>query len=285
MRRILLALSLMTYSCAATADDPLSEWEIDSIEFAENYIEGSPEFVHLSEWTDAGEEHWYERYVRDHCERCPDCCIATPPLEDDSKLCEDCPGESCICVKDGNGHWWIDATLGDTKETKCCTNGEESDECSVLEEASHEDKTFSQHCKSTPPEGFDRMVRIAAEEYGINPKALAVTIYRESRCSRTALGKVGEIGLTQIYPRIWMKTLKKELEISTKEDLWDPQTNLLAGAYILWRCSKRAGYRNPEETFRIYNGSGEGARRYAAASMRSYRRIWRERPWVRKRSK
>jgi len=162
--------------------------------------------------------------------------------------------------------------------TKCCEGGGESEDCLELTEEVIEGH-FSEHCKIQPPANFDRLILQAAGEYNINPKALALTVYRESKCSQKAFGKVGEIGLTQIYPRVWLETLKKELGISSKEDLWKPLTNLRAGAYILWRCNKRSRG-DTQEAFRIYNGSGEGARRYARNQMRSYRRIWRERPWL-----
>jgi hypothetical protein len=162
--------------------------------------------------------------------------------------------------------------------TTMCCGGDEADDC--LEVAGEiVEERFSEHCKIQPPENFDSLILQAAGEYDINPKALALTVYRESKCSQKAFGKVGEIGLTQIYPRVWLETLKKELGISSKEDLWKPLTNLRAAAYILWRCNKRSRG-DTQEAFRIYNGSGEGARRYARHQMRSYRRIWRERPWL-----
>jgi len=162
--------------------------------------------------------------------------------------------------------------------TKCCEGGGEAEDCLELAEEVVEGR-FSQHCKIQPPENFDALILQAAGEYGINPKALALTVYRESKCSQKAFGKVGEIGMTQVYPRVWLETLKKELGITSKEDLWEPLTNLRAGAYILWRCNKRSRG-DAQEAFRIYNGSGEGARRYARHQMKAYRRIWRERPWL-----
>lgn len=96
-------------------------------------------------------QHWYERYVNDACERCPDCCVTVTekgfidpygverPLDwlpedeetirdlaedcnavsedlfGDSEFCSSftCPGDTCPCVVDDQGRWWIDATLGD----------------------------------------------------------------------------------------------------------------------------------------------------------------------------
>lgn len=73
---------------------------------------------------DEGCENWHQRYVEDHCARCPECCVTTLwdsteaelDLPDgDEEHCSDCPGNNCICVQDDYGLWWIDATVGDTE--------------------------------------------------------------------------------------------------------------------------------------------------------------------------
>lgn len=72
--------------------------------------------------------HWHQRYVEENCARCPECCVAVVedgfideygvkrPLDwlpGDVDDCYDCPGPECVCVMDGSGRWWIDATIGD----------------------------------------------------------------------------------------------------------------------------------------------------------------------------
>ena len=122
--------------------------------------------------------------------------------------------------------------------------------------------SFALACSRSAPEGFDELVRAAATEFGINPNVLAVTVYRESGCNAQALGSSGEISLAQVHPKVWTSTLVKEGIIVRAKDLWDPATNLRAGAYILSRLST-AAEGDTFEMFRRYNGSGPKARKYA----------------------
>jgi hypothetical protein len=81
---------------------------------------------------------WHDDYIRGNCGRCPECCVselwdggadedvtdedadAWNDVEGDRAdiediLCteDDCPGDNCPCVKDADGVWWLDATLGE----------------------------------------------------------------------------------------------------------------------------------------------------------------------------
>lgn len=53
---------------------------------------------------DAGS--WHDKYVADHCERCPDCCVTI-------NHCEGCPGPKCDCIKTTNGDWVLSPETGD----------------------------------------------------------------------------------------------------------------------------------------------------------------------------
>ena len=65
---------------------------------------------------------WHDRYIEDHCNNCPECCVELPLEESgcgegqDTEYCEDCPGPECICVQGPEGIWWVNATIGDTEE-------------------------------------------------------------------------------------------------------------------------------------------------------------------------
>ena len=59
---------------------------------------------------DAG--HWYNEYVADNCERCPECCVIIKGKIDH---CEDCPGPECDCVKTAEGEWIISPEAGDAE--------------------------------------------------------------------------------------------------------------------------------------------------------------------------
>ena len=124
---------------------------------------------------------------------------------------------------------------------------------------------FHQHCEFEPPPEFDGMIMRAAKTYGIDPRVLAVTVYRESDCNPAALGGAGEISLTQVNPSVWVETLQEAGVIQRAADLWDPQTNLNASAFILARLQRRA--KTTWGIFYRYNGSGPQARRYADAQM------------------
>ena len=111
---------------------------------------------------------------------------------------------------------------------------------------------FAAHCDKAPPADFAVLVQEAAAEFKVDPRMLAVTVYRESDCDPAARGASGEIGLAQVHPRVWTKTLVDEGLIEDAEDLWDPGTNLRASAFILARMSK-AARGDVQESFRRYN--------------------------------
>jgi len=48
---------------------------------------------------DANCASWHQRYVKDHCDRCPECCTNA----DDE--CGLCPSKVCRCFKDEYGVW------------------------------------------------------------------------------------------------------------------------------------------------------------------------------------
>ena len=126
---------------------------------------------------------------------------------------------------------------------------------------------------------FSERVGAAANLHGVNPRLLALTVYRESGCNVQALGGVGEIGLTQVYPKVWVKRLIREGIITDEVELWNPDINLQAGAFILSLNAKRAKG-DAWGTLRRYNGAGKKARTYASEQMASYREHWDEDPWV-----
>ena len=127
---------------------------------------------------------------------------------------------------------------------------------------------YDERCTFTPPEGLNEALRDAADEFGIDPWLLSATVTRESGCNPKALGSVGEIGLGQVHPDVWVDTLKAEGVIKSKSDLWKVRTNLRATAFVL----KTVTSPSMHTTFRRYNGSGEAAERYADEQTQAYRR-------------
>lgn len=141
---------------------------------------------------------------------------------------------------------------------------------------------FARHCDIEPPSGFNRMVEAAGEATGINPRLIALTVYRESRCKADALGAVGEIGMGQVYPRIWEDTLVNEGVIESVDALYDPEVNLRATGFILGEALRYAKG-DPVDALRRYNGSGPAAERYAHEQSNLYQAMWGEPVWFRNR--
>lgn len=122
-------------------------------------------------------------------------------------------------------------------------------------------KSYSQGCVFRSPNNFDQLLVEAAKEFDLDPNILAVTVYRESGCDAWAYGSSGEVGLTQVTPKYWLRDLQEQGILSRTQELWDPQTNLRASAWIL-NTLKKEGL-SEYQMFRRYNGKGDKARRYA----------------------
>jgi hypothetical protein len=76
------------------------------------------------------DEPWYEKYVRDSCARCPECCARSDraELEDVHCASDVCPGPECPCILDGSGVWWMNDTLSfDDEDIENDHKGEEND--------------------------------------------------------------------------------------------------------------------------------------------------------------
>ena len=131
------------------------------------------------------------------------------------------------------------------------------------------DPVYSAQCEHVPPVGLDDAIVAAAEEYDLDPWLVAVTVYRESRCDQYALGSVGEVGLAQINPSVWMGTLRREGIARRPQELYDVRANLRAAAYVLRRTHDAADG-DLFGTFRRYNGRGPKARQYAREQLVAY---------------
>lgn len=135
---------------------------------------------------------------------------------------------------------------------------------------------FTAHCSWVlPPPDFSPTVHRVAREANLNPRVLALTVYKESRCRADAKGGVGEIGLGQIYPAVWESALKEKGIIYSVDDLYDPEVNLRATAFVLNEAYETARGK-PVDALRIYNGRGKRAIRYAAQQRDKYRALWGE---------
>ncbi|MDB6022100.1 MAG: soluble lytic murein transglycosylase [Pedosphaera sp.] len=89
----------------------------------------------------------------------------------------------------------------------------------------------------------DGPILAAARRYGVEPALVKAVVWRESRFNPEARGSRGEIGLMQVIPnaaaRDWADA--ERLPSVVAEQLLDPGTNTLAGAWYLARLCKRYG--------------------------------------------
>jgi len=86
---------------------------------------------------------------------------------------------------------------------------------------------------NTHPRDFAEYVTRYAEEYGVPEYILYAVIKTESDFESNMLSETGEVGLMQISPETfsWLLTLTKEnLDPGI---LYDPETNIRYGAYML----------------------------------------------------
>ena len=136
-------------------------------------------------------------------------------------------------------------------------------------------RAWSKGCVFLPPEKLDAHIERASAEFEIDPVMLAVTVYRESGCRATARGQAGEVGLAQISPDVWVGELVASGVLQEEWELWVPEQNLRASAYILSSLfvSEKGDVRR---TFQKYNGSGPRARRYGKEQAALYRSISQE---------
>ena len=81
----------------------------------------------------------------------------------------------------------------------------------------------------------------AARRYGVEPALVKAVVWRESRFHPRVRGSRGEIGLMQVLPRAAAKDWSdaEHLPSFTSENLFDPGTNTLIGAWYLEKLLKR----------------------------------------------
>lgn len=86
----------------------------------------------------------------------------------------------------------------------------------------------------------DAPILAAARRYGVQPALVKAVVWRESRFNPAARGRKGEIGLMQIRETAAKEWAGAEhLKAFSPEQLTDPATNTLAGAWYLQKLLKR----------------------------------------------
>lgn len=93
-----------------------------------------------------------------------------------------------------------------------------------------------QRAYSVAPPTADRvspMIIQSAERYQMDPLLMAALIRQESSYRTNVSSPAGAVGLTQIIPRYWQNTCMG--------DLFDENTNINCGTYILSKYTQQAG--------------------------------------------
>ena len=89
----------------------------------------------------------------------------------------------------------------------------------------------------------------AGKEFNVDPYLLVSMSSAESAFRRDAISDKDAIGIMQVVPRYWLYRLDF---IHTRADLFNPQLNIRAGAYILAYFMKKCG--GLRQGIRCYNG-------------------------------
>ena len=84
-------------------------------------------------------------------------------------------------------------------------------------------------------------IDVAAKEYDISPTLLLAISQTESRFYFNAISNKGCIGIMQVNPAVWVAPLIRAGVIRQVSDLYDPQRNIRAGAYIFRDCLNASG--------------------------------------------
>ncbi len=87
---------------------------------------------------------------------------------------------------------------------------------------------------------YDSLIRDAARRYQLPPALVKAVVWRESDFDPKVVGKAGEIGLMQLMDDAaheWAGS--QRLPSFTHEQVFDPRTNTLAGAYYLAKLLRR----------------------------------------------
>jgi len=109
---------------------------------------------------------------------------------------------------------------------------------------------------------YDPQIAAISRAEGVDPFLVRALIWRESRFDPLTHGQADEHGLMQVTPdvgQMWAKASK--IENYKDDDLYDPETNIRAGAWYLNRALKRWSATDDPVTFALaeYNAGRSNA--------------------------
>lgn len=96
-----------------------------------------------------------------------------------------------------------------------------------------------------------------AFKHSKNPKLVLSIAIRETNLNPNLIGKKKELGLTQVNPKVWGKTLKENGIIKCRNDLKRPEISFKATDFILTILMEE-NKGNLRKALREYNGGDSG---------------------------
>jgi len=112
---------------------------------------------------------------------------------------------------------------------------------------------------------YDRLIRAVAAEHHLDPMLVKAVVWRESRFDPQKYGSARERGLMQVSEKAaneWAR--ENKIDNFHVERLFDPKTNLEAGAWYLHRAFERWGNQPDAMPFALaeYNAGASRAQRW-----------------------
>ena len=106
------------------------------------------------------------------------------------------------------------------------------------------------------PLKYEDIVTKTAEEYGLDPSLIYAVIHTESKFDPNAVSSAAAKGLMQITDDTYQWALKRDgKEPSDTKELFDPETNIRYGCYILVLLSEQ--FADTDTVLAAYN-AGQG---------------------------
>jgi soluble lytic murein transglycosylase len=113
---------------------------------------------------------------------------------------------------------------------------------------------------------YDHLIRSVAIEHHLDPMLVKAVVWRESRFDPRKHGSAGERGLMQVSEKAadeWAR--ENRIDNFRVEQLYDPKTNLEAGAWYLRRALERWKAQSDPTPFALaeYNAGASRAQRWS----------------------
>ena len=124
---------------------------------------------------------------------------------------------------------------------------------------------------------YDRLIADVCRAQGVNPRLVSALVWEESRFKPRCVGKAGEIGLMQVTSVAagdWARAQNNRA--FSRNDLFNPETNLQAGTWYLARAIRYWSRVYPDPlpaALAEYNAGRSNAQRWAVGCSNS-RTFW-----------